>query len=112
MADIKYGLGALNYWEDGGHGWLQVPTADVSASGYRPSQYSYRHDTYTPEVTGQVSTLVSSDTYLEEDCDIAGYMVALGVAPADVVDVVTHISTYRYSQGNCWIRDLPRCGAP
>jgi hypothetical protein len=109
MADIKYGLGALSYWEDDGHGWLQVPTVDVTSSGYRPSKYSHRHDTYTPDIPGRVSTLINSDTYLEEDCDIAGFLSALGVALADVPDVVQHIATYRYSMGNCWIRELPHC---
>ena len=109
MADIKYGLRELRGIADPGHAWLEVPTADVTASGYRPSQYSYRHDTYTPEVRGQVSTLLNSHTYLEEDCDVRGFIEALGVDPADVVDVVNHISTHQYLPGDCWIRDLHHC---
>ncbi len=109
MADIKYGLDNLRFYSDGGHGWLEVPTADVNASGYRPSQYSYRHDTYTPEVSGQVSTLLNSYTYLEEDCDVRGFIEATGIAPADVVDYINHISVLINLEGDCWIRDLPHC---
>ena len=112
MASTKYGLGNLRFYSDGGHGWLEVPTADVEASGYRPSEFSYRHDTYTPEVKGQVSTLINSHIYLEEDVDIRGFIEATGIAPADVVDYVSHISMPLYIEQNplgCWIRDRPHC---
>ena len=109
MPDIKYGLGGLRFYQDGGHGWLEVPTADVEASGYRPSGFSYRHDVYSSEVAGRVSTLINSHVFLEEDQDIRGFIQALGVDPADVVDVVNHISTYQHLPGDCWIRDLPHC---
>ena len=109
---IRYGLDNLRFYQDGGHGWLEVPTADVNESGYRPSEFSYRHDTYTPEVKGQVSTLINSHIYLEEDVDIRGFIEATGIAPADVVDYVSHISMPLYIEQNplgCWIRDLPHC---
>ena len=109
MANIKYGLYELRFYEDAGHGWLEVPTADINASGYRPSQFSYRHDTYTPEMRGRVGTLINSHIFLEQDADIRGYLEALGVDSADVVDVVNHISTYQYLPGDCWIRELPHC---
>ena len=112
MPDIKYGLGGLRFYRDGGHGWLEVPTADVEASGYRPSGFSYRQDVYTNEVRGRVSTLINSYTFLEEDVDVRGFIEALGVDSADVVDVVSHISMPLYIEPTplgCWIRDLPHC---
>ena len=53
---------------DPGHGWLEVPRADVIRSGITPSQYSYQKD-------GAV--------YLEEDCDASAFWQAfkrLGIA--------------------------------
>jgi hypothetical protein len=43
---------------DPGHGWLEVPMAEVRALGIRPSSYSY----VSPDGTF---------AYLEEDCDAA-----------------------------------------
>ena len=102
MAGTKYGLRELRWIADPGHAWLEVPTADVEASGYKPSQYSYI-DTYQD----QWNTL--SFTYLEEDQDARGFIEALGVDPADVVDVVNHISYYNRSSSDCFVRDLPNC---
>ena len=39
---------------DPGHGWLEVPLAELSILPYPPSSYSYRNDGFA---------------YLEEDCD-------------------------------------------
>ena len=89
-------MATLRFISDSAHGWLEVPTVDVAAAGVTPSRYSYIDAT-------------NGMTYLEEDCDIAGFLSALGVALADVPDVVQHIATYRYSMGNCWIRELPHC---
>ena len=118
MANTKYGLRELRFLADNGHAWLEVPTADVTASGYRPSEYSHRDDHYSAEVPGRVSTLTSSFTYLEEDCDVRGFIEALGVEPYFVADVVTHISRYvpidRGRDSHIQppvpsVRNLPRC---
>lgn len=45
--------------EDPGHGWLEVPAADVSAVGFNPSAYSPRRKGFV---------------YLEEDCDAPGFL--------------------------------------
>jgi hypothetical protein len=52
-------------FEDGGHGWLEVPRAHVVASGAVISAYSF-YD----ERTGMA--------YLEEDCDMPAYLRAIG----------------------------------
>jgi hypothetical protein len=48
-------------------------------------------------------------TYLEEDADISGFMVATGVDPADVVDVINHVSNYIRLTGSCWVNTLDHC---
>ncbi len=53
-------------FEDPGHAWLQVPRAEVVASGAKISKYSY----YDPQ-TGMA--------YLEEDCDAPAFLAALGL---------------------------------
>jgi hypothetical protein len=78
----------LRYIHDAGHGWMEVPTQLVIASGTVPSKYSY----VDPD---------AGMTYLEEDCDLGLYLAAL--APEDrppITDV--------YINGDAWIRDLPR----
>ena len=102
MGDFKYGLKELRFISDPGHGWLEVPTADVEASGYIPSQYSYT-DTYRDQWNG------FSWTYLEEDCDVAGFVQALGVAPELVAPTVSYISYYERTDSDSWVRDLPHC---
>ena len=109
MGDIKYGLKELRWVSDPGHAWLEVPTADVNASGYRPSKYSHRSDRYSEEVPGRVSTLTGSYTYLEEDCDVRGFIEATGIHPADVVDYVNHISFYSHTDYESFVRELPHC---
>ena len=104
MADFKYGLKQLRFISDPGHGWLEVPTADVEASGYIPSLYSHVSDALvtSPETAGYY-------TYLEEDCDVAGFVQALGVAPELVAPTVSYISYYERTDSDSWVRELPRC---
>ena len=102
MADIKYGLKELRWVSDPGHAWLEVPTADVTASGYIPSQYSY-----TDSYRDQWNAL--SWTYLEEDCDVAGFVQALGVAPEMVAPTVSYISYYDRTKYGSFVRELPHC---
>ena len=102
MADFQYGLKQLRFISDPGHGWLEVPTADVEASGYIPSRYSYT-DTYQDQWNAL------SWTYLEEDCDVAGFVQALGVAPELVGPTVGYISYYERTDSDSWVRNLPRC---
>ena len=99
MADFQYGLKQLRFISDPGHGWLEVPTADVEASGYIPSQYSHESFAYGLEAF----------TYLEEDCDVAGFIQALGVAPEAVAPTVSYISYYERTDSDSWVRDLPHC---
>ena len=99
MTEFKYGLKQLRFISDPGHGWLEVPTADVEESGYIPSRYSYIEDQWT--------TL--SWTYLEEDCDVAGFIQALGVAPDLVAPTVSYISYHDRTDSDSWVRDLPQC---
>ena len=84
---------------DGGHGWAEIPLVDLDAVingthllGIIPSKYSYVD-------TGPTGGGVA---YLEEDCDLARYLDAAGGIKPTWEDV--HIP------GDCWVRDLPRCG--
>jgi hypothetical protein len=54
------------FFEDPGHGWLEVPRAEVVASGARISRYSY----YDP---------ATDMAYLEEDCDALAFLNAAGL---------------------------------
>lgn len=49
---------------DPAHAWLKVPLEYVKASGYKPSEYSYRFGGFA---------------YLEEDCDAPRYLRHIGV---------------------------------
>ena len=53
------------FFEDPGHGWLEVPRAEVLASGADITPYSY----YDP---------VTDMAYLEEDCDAPRFLKATG----------------------------------
>ena len=52
------------FYEDPGHGWLEIPERLVLESGAQISKYSYR---------------AHGNVYLEEDCDLAAYLRAAGV---------------------------------
>lgn len=58
------------YHIDGGHGWLAVPLINLERSGFAPSRFSYI------DRPGQIA-------YLEEDCDMPGYLEAIGAIPGD-----------------------------
>jgi len=97
----------LRFISDSAHGWLEVPTVDVAAAGVTPSRYSYIDAT-------------NGMTYLEEDCDatayithakraMAAYLNAIGATgSAQVVDEAMAFKDV-YIDGECWVRDLPRC---
>jgi hypothetical protein len=57
--------GAYRFFEDAGHGWLEVPRREVVASGANISRYSY----YDPK---------TDMVYLEEDCDAISFLEASG----------------------------------
>jgi hypothetical protein len=73
---------------DPGHGWLEVPRAELDALGIanKISRYSY-----------QRADLV----YLEEDCDFAHFAAAKAAAGQPV----KYAEVY---QENTFVRDLPR----
>jgi hypothetical protein len=83
-------MATIRFLFDSGHGWLEVPLADLMASGYTPSRYSYYDD------DGMV--------YLEEDSDMPGYMAAAGLGNDFQFDEVR-------LTWSAWIRDLHHCGA-
>ena len=83
-------MAKLRFITDSGHGWLEVPTVDVTKAGVMPSKYSYINaDT--------------SMTYLEEDCDATAYLKAIGTIYLED-DMCEDV----YIDGLCWVRDLPR----
>jgi hypothetical protein len=87
-------LETLRFYSDSGHGWLEVPTLDVIKSGVIPSKYSY-------------VDAANGRTYLEEDCDMAAYMAAIG-CQFDLAITWGRIKEI-YINGDAWIRDLPHC---
>ena len=59
------------FFEDSGHGWLEVPRAEVEVSSATITPYSY----YNP----------STDmAYLEEDCDMWNFLRAAGKGSASI----------------------------
>lgn len=53
---------AFTFISDPGHGWLVVPLADVQASGYEPTEFSF---------------IKGTTAYLEEDVDASGFLAAI-----------------------------------
>ena len=85
-------MSKLRFISDAGHGWLEVPTVDVIQAGITPSRYSY----------------IDADngrTYLEEDCDMAAYMAAIG-CQFDLAITRGGIKEI-FIDGDAWVRDLP-----
>ena len=81
------------FFEDGGHGWLEVPAAEVRALGIAVSAYSY----------------ISKDqrtAYLEEDCDLTAFLDARESLDRPVLYTINHLHE------DAFIRQLPRYGAP
>ena len=73
---------------DPGHGWLEVPRAELDALGiaHKISLYSYQRDDMA---------------YLEEDCDFAVFHAAKEAAGQPVKYNELH-------QENTFVRNLPR----
>lgn len=79
----------LNFYQDPGHGWLEVPVAELKRLG----------------IVGQISrySYVSRDgklAYLEEDCDAGVYIRASALKREDVKDI--------HQNDDSFIRSLPR----
>ena len=55
------GMTPFTFHTDPGHGWLEVPAADVRALGVKVSRYSYR-------------SRDGRTVYLEEDCDAPAFV--------------------------------------
>lgn len=68
----------FTFHTDPGHGWLEVPAADVRALGVRVSRYSFR--------SRDCRTL-----YLEEDCDAPAFTTAWAAAHGKAPQVVDAI---------------------
>jgi hypothetical protein len=79
--------GKYHFYEDGGHGWLEVPRTEVEASGAAITPCSY-YDSQTDMV------------YLEEDVDMPNFMKATGIT-------LDNISKQPISIGISGIRTLP-----
>jgi hypothetical protein len=52
---------SYTFHTDAGHGWLEVPTADVHELQVKPSRYSYYN---------------GNTMFLEEDCDASAFLQA------------------------------------
>jgi hypothetical protein len=74
---------------DPGHGWLEVPRAELDALGiaHKISPYSYQRDDMA---------------YLEEDCDFAVFHAAKEAAGQTYQDKIA-----RVYQENTFVRNLP-----
>ena len=72
---------------DPGHGWLQVPLAEVERLGLKVSSYSYRTNEFA---------------YLEEDCDYSAWANAKRAAGEEFEVAVMHLEFDHF------IRDFPR----
>ncbi len=59
------------FFEDGSHGWLEVPRTEVEASGADISSYSYYHPG-------------ADKVYLEEDVDMWNFLRAAGKGSASI----------------------------
>jgi hypothetical protein len=82
-----------NFHEDPGHGWLEVPYADIESVGAQGiiSKFSYRKN---------------NTCYLEEDCDAPRFEHAYELKNNNEkidVAIVRHDGP-----GECFIRRLPR----
>ncbi len=90
----------LRFISDNSHGWLEVPTEDVEASGYIPSQFSY------VDIADQFET---PHTYLEEDADVLGYFKARGLSHLTFEQQGNEIVDVQMGAAQAWIRNLPHC---
>ena len=81
------------FFNDPGHGWLQVSKEEVKKLGIKSkiSRYSYMDDTHV---------------YLEEDCDAVVFIHAKGYTSPEGYQVFHSQVQERY-QENIFIRNLP-----
>lgn len=80
------------FHSDGGHGWLEVPKAELRALGIAGSITPYSYQSRDGRVA-----------YLEEDCDLSTFARAKGWTPdgsAPIEEV--------HSRGDSFVRSLPR----
>ena len=70
---------------DPGHSWLCVPLNEVQASGFKPSEFSFKSGPYA---------------LLEEDCDAPGFLRH--------TERLTQINTYPTKHIEEFNRSLPR----
>jgi len=80
-------INSVVWHSDPGHAWLEVPRQLLGE--FKPSRYSYQK---------------GDRVYLEEDCDVLGWLQATGREP-QCLDGVVDIHTYRDSA----IRTYERC---
>jgi len=81
--------GEIIFWEDPGHGWLQVPVAIIESlqqKGMKVTPYSYQDDNYV---------------YLEEDCDETEFFRFTGLNYKETIMRIPR----RYKE-NLFIRNL------
>jgi hypothetical protein len=88
-------MAKLRFISDPGHGWLEVPTADVIKAGIVVSSYSY------------VDTKRGL-TYLEEDCDASKYLATLPPSDRGTGLWGSHFIKEVFVDNEAWIRNLPR----
>lgn len=83
------------FHQDPGHGWLEVPRAELQALGiaHRISGYSYE-------------SRDGATVYLEEDCDLSTFAHSSGWG-ADGFDWRALVKDENYGC-DCFIRSLPR----
>lgn len=83
-------INKYSYIQDPGHGWIQVPIAEIREFGLTPSSYSYMDGPWV---------------YLEEDCDAAAWIKAREAAGCPVTrDMLRDVHVNDYSA----IRDMAR----
>ena len=84
--------------EDPGHGWLEVPLAEVIKSGAEITPYSY----FEPE---------TSMVYLEEDLDCFTFLTKAGLIEPDPsggeYSFLRHYTEVNVYQENTFVRSLP-----
>jgi hypothetical protein len=73
------------YHQDPGHGWIEVPKAEISRLNIKPSPYSYQD---------------KNSAYLEEDCDASLFIEAKKAAGE------AYTFTDKYKDGDSFIRSL------
>ena len=94
MFNSALNSGEIVFWEDPGHGWLQVPIKLVNTlvkeEGMKVSKFSYEDDNYA---------------YLEEDCDASAFIKCF---PWVDFRQVFGVQIQRSHQENIFIRNLNR----